>query len=343
MKKAITLSIVTIVVSIATAAYHYLVQPSTPAYHGGFIRSVNPGFIRSQRSYLLPHPGYYVAGWNDSSVYLAHKKDIGHLLSIQTAQGHTSPIRLKLPPLDYYDARVSVIGDRFYLADGNIPFLYIGNMNSQNGRLIDSLPPFMQFLPLSPHTGALLFATDFENKFLTVNYDSGKKHVHTGTLTPQQDRFFSTYGHLSSDPESGLLAYVYTYRNQVVVMDSSFHPLRHLNTIDTNTTAKISVTMTDGNRKAVMSSPPFIVNRMSDLHRNRLFVMSHITASNERPLLHEKTSAIDVYDTAGNGYLFSFYLKTHAGQKARSFTLLSDYRIAVIYGQELIIYRYAAL
>lgn len=148
-------------------------------------------------------------------------------------------------------------------------------------------------------------------------------------LEKQVDGFFCTDGVMHYEPENGRLVYVYFYRNRFVSLDSNMNILYNGRTIDTNSHVKIRVSHITSIGQVTLASPPAMVNKMSCVDGNYLYINSKLLANNENKYLFDKCSVIDVYSLKEEHYLSSFYLHDIGKEKVRGFRIANNTVVAL--------------
>lgn len=150
---------------------------------------------------------------------------------------------------------------------------------------------------------------------------------------------FDTDGWLLRDEVTRELLYVYTYRNQFLVMDEQLNLLRKLHTIDTTSRAQVQVrALSDGRHK--MDAPPLQVNKTQAVHGQVLFNQSNLMGKFESREIWKRAAVVDLYRTGKQEYLGSFYVHDRGKNKlARLFA--TDKHVFVLSGSEIKRYRFA--
>ena len=165
---------------------------------------------------------------------------------------------------------------------------------------------------------------------VTLNY---------GLLEKQVDGMFGTDGQLLLDDSTGVLVYIYNYRNEILVMDKKLTLLRKLHTIDTISRAQVQVrSLSDGRHK--MGAPPLKVNKTSVVHNGVLFNESMLMGKFESREMWKGAAIIDMYRTDRQEYLGSFYIY-HRGENKMSQMLATDKYLFVLCGNEIVRYCFA--
>jgi len=163
-----------------------------------------------------------------------------------------------------------------------------------------------------------------------ITTDSPHYQFKPDLLVKQIDGVFCVGGTMQFDRGLNRLVYVYFYRNQYLVMDSTLCLLGKGNTIDTTTVAKIRIGNIESTNSRTMAAPPLMVNRKSAVYRDWLFVNSSLLARNEHPDALEEARVIDVYSITQRRYRFSFYVFHYDGkEKMREFSVCGNRLIAL--------------
>jgi hypothetical protein len=154
----------------------------------------------------------------------------------------------------------------------------------------------------------------------------------------QQDGLFSVHGQMLPYKQKNKIIYVYTYRNQYLVIDSNLKNHQTNQTIDTFSIAPIKVGSYDNNTRHTLSTPQNIVNGASCVAGKFLYIKSNLLAKNEDAATFVKSSTIDVYDLEQGKYTFSFHLP-RLNQKGFSEIRVVKDNIYVTYGNKIAVYK----
>ena len=294
----------------------------------------------------LKYDSYYIAGRARQTLYLGNIVAPRHAFAVNIQGLDTQRIEFKLnnpEGVKFTSVDLRVDSPYFYLVDGSVPAIFEGKLNEKQAAQSLSRPPY--FLELAP-VGS--------NSFVIRSLDShGEAQLGKLRLKPlsadfprrllekQIDGVFCTEGMIHFDKGANRLVYVYFYRNQYIVTDSSFSAIRRFETIDTNSVAKIHVSEIHSSHTRTFSAPPISTNRRSDFYNGYLFVNSSLMADNEMPEF-AKASVVDVYNTSSANYEFSFYIPEYNGGKLRGFSVYAD-RLIALYEGYLILYEFTPL
>lgn len=186
-------------------------------------------------------------------------------------------------------------------------------LNETEGRL-EVGRSFTNISVLSPRLAVVKVIRSLKNELELVREDSVERH--SEILTPQQDSIFSTEGQLHYSHQTGIVVYVYTYRNEFICMDTSLNVIGRYHTIDSNSIAKIDVVRLED--RITLATPPLVVNRVTAVYGSRLFVCSSIPGRNDELTKFTTSDVVDVYDIETGKYIHSFHLKRPSKKKLKS-------------------------
>jgi len=134
-----------------------------------------------------------------------------------------------------------------------------------------------------------------------------------------------------------LFIYIIIVINNTVT-DESLNLLSRGNTIDTTTIAKIKIEYVKSKKQKKFSKPPLLVNRLSTIHNNLLFVNSTLSGKYDDLTMWKNANVIDVYDIIANSYLMSFYVYKIDGEKINDL-LVTDTHLFVLAGNTIVLYK----
>lgn len=299
--------------------------------------------VLQDKSMDLGVNSYYFAGMDEQHIYLANKTAPLLLTTLDTGLNHTTFIRTKLDHKEhpFRNLKLEVRAPFYYMYDGTVPVIYRGWLGDSLARTISYGDAYFHQLAV---LDSMKFAirsqrkSDQEYSLALLDLNQNKKlELKPAVLEKQIDGVFDVDGILTPDRKTGNMVYTYVYRNQFIVLDSSLHVINRLNTIDSTSKAKISVTrLSDGKNK--MSAPPFSVNKGSIANGNLLFNMSNLKGRYEPSSSWETSTIIDVYRTDQQQYMGSFYI-SHKKGSAMYAMIANDRYLYVLIGNEIIRYK----
>lgn len=339
MKRSIILLIVgCFVLSIATVVILFAMSGIMKDTRGSFLREFPPHPAMEADSFNIRYNSYYLAGATKNNIYLGNYTAPLHLLVLNMALTDTQFVTLKIKDIQrekIKSSRIKVDSPYFYLMDGAVPVLFKGNVNDWQGKryLFDSTF-YRNLVPLNQGSFWIksLSGSTGENILGKVTAWKPYRVFKNDILQKQLDGVFCTDGMMHYDEGSNKLVYLYYYRNEFMVMDTSMNLLYRGNTIDTTYRAKIRPATIESENSMTLSSPPYFVNKRSVVSDNWLFVNSNLLARNEHQKAFDSGSVIDVYDLTTGDYAFSFYIYHFKGVKKMSEFLVSGNKMVVRYG-----------
>jgi hypothetical protein len=101
------------------------------------------------------------------------------------------------------------------------------------------------------------------------------------------------------------------------------------NTIDTTTIADIKVSFIKERGERKMSSIPRVVNNLTAVSDNMLFVSSALVGKFESKDMWKNATATDIYDLSNGYYMGSIYLYNGGKSKVSDFIIANKYLYAI--------------
>lgn len=279
---------------------------------------------------------YYVAGHTQHTAYLANANNPAHLIAVSKDLHDTVhyTLRVDTDSLRYRAIRVAVDSPHYYLADGTQPFIYRGVLGGTAVAWMRDTQ-FMKVIPLSGSSVGLVAIRNMENTIVKKVMGAQEPEVYGDILEEQGEGLFSTDGMLRYDRECAHVVYVYFYRNEYIVMDTTFRIVRRGNTIDTISRAKIDPAFVRSRNVRTMKAPPLKVNNESAVGGNALYVQSNLLARNEDVRDFESGAVVDVYDLEALSYRRSLYLPARGGKRPRELFVMGG-ALYALYGSKLV-------
>ncbi|WP_353149053.1 MauE/DoxX family redox-associated membrane protein [Chryseobacterium sp.] len=286
---------------------------------------------------------YYFAGSDSKNIYLGNKKAPLLITVLDTNLTKRTVIRAILDNKvhSFRNIKLAVKAPYFFMFDGSVPVIYRGRLGDSIAETISYGDGyFNQLVVLDSLKFALRTQKREDKQFVLASLDlnrAKKLQLQPAVLEKQIDGVFDIDGLLNTGGNSGNFAYTYVYRNQFIVLDSSFHVLNRLHTIDTTSRANISVTrLSDGSYK--MNAPPFSVNKNSAMMDEFLLNQSNLKGKHEPSSSWKTSSIIDIYRTDQQKYVGSFYVRKKNGIEMSSMLVANNY-LYVLIGDQLIRYK----
>lgn len=335
------LMVVTFVLSVSVVFILYAVSKDMRQQPGSFLREFPPHPVLEAEVLDLKYNSYYIAGGTAHHIYLANHTAPLHMIVLNSVLGDSQHIKLNVKGIDnqkFWSTRVTVDSPYYYLTDGVVPIIYKGKV--QDWKATEYAYDNVYFQDILPITKESFFIRSLskperENILGKITTTLPHLQVEKGILKKQIDGVFCTDGMMQYDRNRNELIYLYRYRNEYIVMDTSLNVLRKQHTIDTTTRANFKIETIASTGSTTFSSPARMVNRQSSVQNGRLFVNSRLLARNEHPEAHDSQTVIDVYDLATGQYQFSFYIYDLYGkEKLREFRVFGD-RLYALFEQHI--------
>ncbi|KXH86008.1 MauE/DoxX family redox-associated membrane protein [Chryseobacterium kwangjuense] len=341
--RPVWLSIACVAISSGVVLVLFLRSEHIIKKENNFTRRFLQHPLLKEKSYDLGVNSYYFAGIDGGNIYLGNTTAPLFITTIDTGLTNAADIKVQLDNKNYTfrNLKLSVRKPYYYMYDGSVPVIYRGRINDTLAHTISYGDAyFNQLVVLDSMKFAIRTQRRTDKQYTIGSLDlnrTKKLELKPDVLEKQIDGIFDVDGILTSDIQNGKLVYTYVYRNQFIVMDSSLKILARLNTIDTTSRARISVTrLSNGNNK--MSAPPFSVNKGSMARGNLLFNLSNLKGKHEPSKSWKTSSIIDVYRTDEQQYIGSFYIR-HMNNTPMSAMLVSGNHLFVLIGNELVRYK----
>lgn len=338
-------SVVPSLAAVAVVVVMFLSSEHIIKKENNFTRRFEQHPIRDEKVIDLGVNSYYFAGVANGQIYLGNVTAPLLLTTVDTALTTTKTLKIRLDDTThpFRSLQIKVKAPHFYVYDGSVPVIYRGQLGDSLARTVSLGDGYFTQLEVIDSLTFAIRTQSATTKTLVLGKlspkDTPKVTLNPTLLEKQVDGVFDTDGHLIRDDATGELAYVYSYRNQFMVMDGNLHLLRRLHTIDTISRAQVQVrALSDGRHK--MDAPPLQVNKKSVAHRRVLFNESNLMGKYESREMWNQASIIDMYRTDRQEYLGSFYVPDRGGHKMARM-IATDKHFYVLSGNEMARYRFA--
>ncbi len=335
-----------LVISISIVGVLYSLSDRKPNHqYASFSRNFGDARPVEVASLELGHSGHYFAGHTNHSIYLGNTHNPGAVIAVDHSLRDTAHLALTIghDSLAYRAISVKIDSPYFYLADGTMPFIYKGTLQTRQASAWITDIAFSRAIPYAGNSVAFVVIRNLKNT-IARKTEHADLELFPGILEEQGDGIFSTDGTFHYRRSRGTFVYLYYYRNQYIEIDSTFaHPNRG-NTVDTVTIAKIVTRKIRSENTLTMGAPPLHVNKASAVSDKHLFVHSNLLGKNEDPKVFEATTVVDVYDLDHRRYRHSFYIPAiEKKKKVRDFIVLHDTMLIALYDTRLVNYHIESL
>ena len=291
----------------------------------------------------LKFNSFYFAGQSNGSVYLGNSTAPAVITMIDSSLRITQKYQINIKDTlqHFRNIKLRVTPPFFYLYDGTVPCIFKGKLNDMNAMLQrDKLPGFTKAEVVdSSNFIVRTLSKNHEHLLSTIDLgDKGRRVDSPGLLQKQADGIFDTDGSIQYSPELKKFVYLYYYRNQYVVADEKLKLIDRGNTIDTTTKAKVKIVYVKEKKQRTFAAPPLLVNRLSTLHRNLLFINSTLQGKYDTTKMWDNANFIDVYDIISKSYLFTFYVYKVDGEKIDDM-IVTDSHLYALLGTKIVVYK----
>jgi len=284
---------------------------------------------------------YMITGHANGSYFFSDEKAPFHLLISDQNLAQIKDMVVSFPmKTDPRAARLYFTESYFYVIDYNKSLITKGTLSdwSTVNTLVDTIS-FIDALPINNSTIIVRKANPQNGEFILGSIDLGtlQTELFPSLLEKQIDGRFCTDGQLHYDAFSSRVVYVYFYRNQFISMDDHLNTHYRAHTIDTISHVRLEIDNIDSEHSVTLSSPPFVVNRISRVDHGLLFIHNGLKADNEESNDFGQHSVIDVYTLSNGNYLHSFYIPHEDGQKMKDF-LVTDHTLMATFPESIASY-----
>jgi hypothetical protein len=292
----------------------------------------------------LVYNSYYFAGAANGNLYLGNTTAPLHVVTLDSILKNKKAFQVELDKSNFgfKAVRISIFPPYFFVADGNVPCLFRGQLSNWKASLfMHDKAYFSRITPMDSHRLAFRGQAANNNENIIGSMAIGKTSsvkLNPKLLQKQIDGVFDTDGMLHYSSGLKRIVYVYLYRNEFVVADDSLD-LKYIGkTIDTTSKAQIKVSYLWGRDQKKMSAPPLIVNKTSTVYKNLLFIHSQAHGLYEPKDMWSQASTVDVYNLNDASYVSSFYVYNIGDDKIRSILVHENYLYALI-SNHIVCYR----
>lgn len=310
-------------------------------HNNNFIRRYPPFPAKRMAAKDLKFNSYYFAGERDGKLFLGNTSAPALITELDTALRVTQNYHIKIKDtlFQFHNIQLRVEAPYFYLFDGTVPCVFKGKLNDGKAFLQSKKIPGFTKAEVIDSTKLIIrtLSPKRENLLATVDLRNGQIISSPSLLQKQIDGLFDTDGILQYSQSQKRFVYLYYYRNQYTVTDSSLNLLYRGNTIDTTSRAKIKIEYVKKKKQRKFSAPPFLVNRLSKIHHNLLFVNSTLPGKYDEMKMWKSANIIDVYNITTKSYLMSFYIYKVDGDTIDDF-IVTDTHLFSIMGTKIVSY-----
>jgi uncharacterized membrane protein YphA (DoxX/SURF4 family) len=335
-KKTLLLLVTLSIIGIGIVALLFVFSEKKMHRNNAFVRRYPHHPIVPKDTLDLSYNSYYFAGRGNNAIYFGNFTAPLHVLSLSATTVDTISLRIDLPKneIKYKYPRLRILDSLFYLFDGTVPIIHIGNL--KKWKVIKTYHPLAYFTfaePISANSMVIRSVSSLNgnNVLGIIELDSiPKVTMHPDVLTGNLDGYFDRDGQLIYNERLHKIIYVYYYKNKYVSALPDFSNVQLLKTIDTISLPQIDVKELEAAKEIHIGGMSTLVNRLSSSYGNYLFINSDRLGRFESEQILKEASIIDVYNIREKTYQFSFYLYHHNTEKLRSFNVYGNMLYALI-------------
>jgi hypothetical protein len=309
-----------------------------------FTRIFPPFPAKRQAVQKLKANTYYFAGQSGSRIYLGNPTAPAVITELNTDFDNMRDYHFEITDtlFRFLNVRLKITPPYFFVYDGKVPCIFRGRLDKLKAKLqTTKIPGFTKASVIDSSTFIIRkLSKERENLLSLLDLSTGELQPSYDLLQKQTDGLFDTDGILQYSNETERFVYLYYYRNEYIVTDKNLKLLHRGNTIDTTSKASLKIEYIKSKKQKTFSKPPLLVNRLSTLHRNLLFVNSTLPGRFEEKKMWSNANVIDVYDVLNKSYLLSFYIYKVDGEKINDL-IVTDSHIYVISGSNIISYKFS--
>lgn len=304
--------------------------------NNAFQRKYIPHGLEKLGSYQLESNSFYLAGIDDSFIYLGNYNAPLYLKAIRKDLDYAKEIKVKIENYDlpYKRVQIEVKKNYFFVGDGTVPILFKGNTKDWEAKKISQNDAYFYDF-ISQDSELLIFTTTNSKTGYTVVGqlkklgDSIRIVLNSELLKIQADGTFDTDGILLYDSETEKSVYVYFYRNQYEVANSKLEYITTGKTIDTISYAQIDVAYYK-KEDSYKLGKSIMVNLTVAIWDGELYINSDRLGKYESNDILKSAGILDRYNTEKNEYIHSFYFYHQPDGTLREFRVLRDTIIGLV-------------
>lgn len=341
--KILGISVLFALIILGGLYYSYKTNNSQGKFmkNGGFERKYLSLNLRPVRDYKLPDDFYTIVGYSEGRVILRssqsnllmtfdenYSKTTFPLTKIKTNAGSISSVYF-----NEIDSTLDIACDNDYeFFKYNIKY----NRKMESMVFSDYVYKFIRLDSVSLITLSSIGKGENLQEFRKVLNRNGKDSTVIRSAfkvkSMAEEGMLNRYGNK--------FVYVNYYNNNFYIIDSLLQKRESYNTIDTVQQLP-SVELVKNNTILKFVEPPRIVNNLSGVSNDVLYVHSLITASNEKNNFMNKNLVLDLYNLKNGGvYMGTVTWEDDRGKSLQDI-FIRDNKLILVYSNLLIIYEYS--
>ena len=326
------------VVTLILVLFYTQPQPKI-LQDNSFTRNYRENALTPIAEQKLEFNSYYVAGVNDSLVYLGNSTGFTHGVVWNYHTNDTTHFRIKISNAPEQFASLpkwQVYEDYFFIGEGVGPSLYRGLVGEWIAEEFMLVVPYYNDIMVLDTTEFIIRALQASTqKYVLATYNNMEPYVQIHDVLEQEaGNLFQADGSIIWNPERQEISYLYFYRNKIDTWNNGFKEQSGTNLIYNLDASAVSTHQgRDGTH--LRDSPIPALHSNIRTWKNQSYVLSNVMGK-ENPEEFSDNTIIDVYM---DDYSQSLRLSNRNGEKARNFYITDDYIIA-LYPTELVVYKH---
>ncbi|MBB1137970.1 MauE/DoxX family redox-associated membrane protein [Myroides sp. WP-1] len=347
-KRFYLVSILTTIISSLLVILLFLSSEHIIKKENPFIRRYLPHGVVEDDTLDLSVNTFYFSGYNKNKVYLGNSVSPLIFISVDSLLNRVDfTIKIDSTQFEYRYLRLKTDYPNFYLADGSIPIVYKGMLNSHEKTKTTEIFSFREayftdYIPLDSTSIAIKSQSseDYNNILGLINTKTTPRvSLNSTLLESDSDGVFDSDGIFSFSKEHKTLLYTYFYKNKYILISETLDLISQQHTIDTTKAVTItSSKLSTGENK--MTTPIRAINKKVVVKNNLLFIVSNSLGQNESKAIWKQASIVDIYDFKKDNYIASFYIY-HLGDSKLTDLIVTDHYLYGLFDQKLVRYRMA--
>src|SRR5699024_10101473 len=301
------------------------------------------GALEEVTSQKLAYNSYYVAGVNDSLIYLGNSTGFTHGVVWNFNTNDTIHISLQLPDAPDNFASLpkwQVHKEYFYIGEGVSPSLYRGKTSDWTAREFMQAVPYYSDIVVLDTTEFIIRALQASTqKYVLATYKNKEPYVQIHDVLEQEvGNLFQADGSLHWDFENQSASYLYYYKNKITNWTSGFKEPGQTDLIYSINASAVSTNQgRDGTH--LRDSPTPALHSNIQTWKNQYFVLTQVMGAEEDPHDFTVNTIIDVY---ADEYSHSLRIPNRNGEKVRAF-YINNHHIIALYPTQLVAYKHTNL
>ncbi|MGI9650908.1 DoxX family protein [Chryseobacterium sp. RLHN22] len=341
--KYIPITFAVIILSSLSVFLMYLQSERELRKNNNFTRRYIPHALEDEIKLDINYNSFYFLGQDSLNIYLGNTTAPLNLTIVKKDLSSFTKYRIPLDTKSHQFKSIKVTWKtpHYYIYDGTVPIIYKGTIENNKSLSIASFRDmyFDQLNVISEDN--FLFrsqGSQFKN-FVIGSFKNNDVHLKYDILGTQKTGYIENDGQLLLDEQQNKSVYVYYYKNEFIVMNSSSGEKERFKLISYIKNQKTeTVKLPDGSTKVKNPLQQSVKNAF--VSNNILFVNSNSKAIHDGTMQWNKASIIDFYKINQQYYSGSFLVPNRHGEKLKDMLIAGEY-LYILIGNEIVKYHFA--